>query len=70
MKPTRLALAALVAVAVTATLSGCLQWFLPPAPSTTSQPTGEQRGHGEGADEGEGQAFHVRPIGWRYRAPR
>jgi pimeloyl-ACP methyl ester carboxylesterase len=42
MKPTRLALAALAAVAVTATLSGCLQWFRPPAPSTTSQPTGEE----------------------------
>ncbi len=42
MKPPRLALAAFAAVAVTATLSGCLQWFLPPAPSTTSQPTDEE----------------------------
>ena len=42
MKPTRLALAAITAVAVTATLSGCLQWFLPPVSSNTSQPTGEE----------------------------
>jgi pimeloyl-ACP methyl ester carboxylesterase len=42
MKPTRLALALITGVAVTATLTGCLQWFLPTEPSTTSQPTGEQ----------------------------
>lgn len=42
MKPTRLALALLTGFAVTVTLTGCLQWFLPPAQSTTSTPTGEQ----------------------------
>jgi pimeloyl-ACP methyl ester carboxylesterase len=42
MKPTRPALALLVAVAVTATLSGCLQWFERPQAESTSQPTGEE----------------------------
>lgn len=38
----RLALTATVAVAVAVTLSGCLQWFAPPTPESTSTPTGEQ----------------------------
>lgn len=38
----RLALAVIGAVAVTTLLTGCLQWFLPPSVSSTSQPTGEQ----------------------------
>lgn len=38
----RPALLLVVAVAVTATLSGCLQWFLPSSGPTTSTPTGEQ----------------------------
>ncbi|WP_309710088.1 alpha/beta hydrolase [Pseudolysinimonas sp.] len=42
MKTPRLALALLVGVAVTATLSGCLQWFVPPRVESTSQPTGEE----------------------------
>jgi pimeloyl-ACP methyl ester carboxylesterase len=42
MKPTRLAFAALVGIAVTATLTGCLQWFAPPRVESTSQPTGEE----------------------------
>ena len=42
MKPSRLAVALLTGVAVTATLTGCIQWFLPATPSNTSQPTGEQ----------------------------
>jgi pimeloyl-ACP methyl ester carboxylesterase len=37
----RLALVALGAIAVTTLLTGCLQWFLPPTVSSTSQPTGE-----------------------------
>lgn len=41
MKPTRLGFALIVGVAVTATLTGCLQWFLPPRVESTSQPTGE-----------------------------
>lgn len=41
-RPTRLAAALAVGVVITATLSGCLQWFVPPAPETTSTPTGEQ----------------------------
>ena len=41
--PNRRRLAAVAAVAVVATLlSGCVSWFFPPAPSTTSTPTGEQ----------------------------
>ena len=39
---TRVAAAALVGVAVTALLSGCLQWFQTPQVETTSTPTGEQ----------------------------
>lgn len=42
MKRSRPAALLLVAVAVTATLSGCLQWFLPPTSDTTSTPTGEK----------------------------
>jgi len=42
MKRTRPAFAVLVALAVTAVLSGCLQWYTPPATSATSTPTGEQ----------------------------
>lgn len=42
MTRSRPALVALVAFAVAAMLSGCLQWYSPPAPSTTSTPTGEQ----------------------------
>ncbi len=42
MKPTRLVMALLVGVAVTATLTGCLQWFVPPRVESTSTPTGEE----------------------------
>lgn len=42
MKSTRRVAALLAAVAATAMLTGCLQWFLPPRPETTSQPTGEE----------------------------
>ena len=38
----RVALAVAAALAVSVTLTGCLQWFLPPSPTTTSQPTGEE----------------------------
>lgn len=41
MKLTRLGFALIAGVAVTATLTGCLQWFLPPRVESTSQPTGE-----------------------------
>lgn len=42
MKLTRLTLAVLAGVAVTVTLTGCLQWFDEPRVETTSQPTGEE----------------------------
>lgn len=42
MRRLRPVVAGIVAVAVVATMSGCLQWFLPPAPDTTSTPTGEK----------------------------
>lgn len=42
MKTTRAGLLLLVGVAVTATLTGCLQWFVPPRVESTSQPTGEE----------------------------
>jgi pimeloyl-ACP methyl ester carboxylesterase len=42
MKPTRLGLALLTGIALTATLTGCLQWFTPPQVESTSQPTGEE----------------------------
>ncbi|MGK2867987.1 MAG: alpha/beta hydrolase [Mycobacterium sp.] len=38
----RAAAALAAALVVTVTLTGCLQWFEPPAPQTTSQPTSEQ----------------------------
>lgn len=38
----RLLAAGAAALAITALLSGCMSWFLPPAPETTSTPTGEQ----------------------------
>ncbi len=41
MKRTRLAALA-AATALLVTLSGCTTWFLPPAPRTTSTPTGEE----------------------------
>jgi pimeloyl-ACP methyl ester carboxylesterase len=41
MKTTRAGFVLLVGVAVMATLTGCLQWFLPPRVESTSQPTGE-----------------------------
>ncbi len=41
--PNRRVVVALAGVAVVATmLSGCVSWFFPPKPSTTSTPTGEQ----------------------------
>lgn len=42
MTTTRAGLALLMGVAVTATLTGCLQWFAPPRVESTSQPTGEE----------------------------
>ena len=42
MKLTRFGFALIAGVAVTATLTGCLQWFLPPRVESTSQPTGEE----------------------------
>jgi pimeloyl-ACP methyl ester carboxylesterase len=38
----RLVAVAAIAAGVTLLLSGCLSWFLPPRPNTTSTPTGEQ----------------------------
>ena len=40
--PHRLVALTAVAAGVTVLLSGCLSWFLPPRPDTTSTPTGEQ----------------------------
>jgi len=42
MKTTRAGFALLAGLAVTATLTGCLQWFTPPRVESTSQPTGEE----------------------------
>jgi pimeloyl-ACP methyl ester carboxylesterase len=42
MKATRVSLAVLAGIAVTATLTGCLQWFAPSRVESTSQPTGEE----------------------------
>jgi pimeloyl-ACP methyl ester carboxylesterase len=42
MKTTRAGFALLTGLAVTATLTGCLQWFAPPRVESTSQPTGEE----------------------------
>jgi pimeloyl-ACP methyl ester carboxylesterase len=42
MKTTRVSLAVLAGVAVVATLTGCLQWFVPPRVESTSTPTGEE----------------------------
>ena len=51
-------LAAVAAVAVVATLlSGCVSWFFPPAPSTTSTPTGEQV-------DAELQPFYSQTLIW------
>lgn len=42
MKTNRVGLAVLAGVAVVATLTGCLQWFVPPRVESTSRPTGEE----------------------------
>jgi pimeloyl-ACP methyl ester carboxylesterase len=42
MMATRVSLAVLAGIAVTATLTGCLQWFAPSRVESTSQPTGEE----------------------------
>lgn len=42
MKTTRAGFALLAGLAVTVSLSGCLQWFAPPRVESTSQPTGEE----------------------------
>lgn len=42
MTRSRPVLVAVVALAAAATLSGCIQWFLPPTPDRTSTPTGEE----------------------------
>jgi len=41
MKTARVSRAVLAGVAVVATLTGCLQWFVPPRVESTSNPTGE-----------------------------
>jgi pimeloyl-ACP methyl ester carboxylesterase len=53
----RLIAVAAIASGVTLLLSGCLSWFLPPRPSTTSTPTGEQV-------EGALQPFYSQTLIW------
>ncbi|MEO5920252.1 MAG: alpha/beta hydrolase [Pseudolysinimonas sp.] len=57
--PNRRLVAALAGVAVVTTLlSGCVSWFFPPQPSTTSTPTGEQV-------DAALQPFYSQQLVWR-----
>jgi pimeloyl-ACP methyl ester carboxylesterase len=54
----RLAAALAAVVVVTTLLSGCVSWFFPPKPSTTSTPTGEQV-------DAALQPFYSQTLVWR-----